>query len=134
MAKYTATAQTVAINNSVKFLTETGGKCNIRHKEGTGVFTLKGSGNCCNPARYRVSAHVVVTAATPNSIRFALYEDGEQLTDTLMAVVPASAGNVLSMQTETEVVVDCACSKLSLRAITDNAPLTAANMIITRVA
>lgn len=134
MAKYLAPTQTVAINNNVLFNTDISGKCTIRHRDGSGVFTVKGSGKCCNPARYRVSAHVVVTATAAGPIRLALFEDGEVLTGTSIDVVAAAAGNILSGTAETEILAECDCSKITLKALTDAVPITSATMLITRVA
>lgn len=131
MAKFIATTQIVEAGNDVIF----GGNnacCKIRHRDNTGIFTLRGSGNCCQPAVYRVDAHVVTTATAAVPITLVLVEDGEVIPDSEIALVPAAVGNVLSGQTSTEIVVDCDCAKVALRGLTA-VPLTIANLIITRI-
>lgn len=102
MAEFTAvTLQTVAANQNVLF-TETpvlGCNCNILHREGSGIVTLRGNTNQCR-ALYRVSfgANIEVPnggTVTPISVSIAI--DGEPLSSATAIFTPAAAeqfGNV----------------------------------------
>lgn len=131
MAKFIANTQIVEAGNNVVFA---GGNacCHIRHHDGTGIFTLKGSDKCCQPVRYKVDAHVVTTATAAVPITLILVVDGEVNQDTEIALVPAAVGNVLSGHTATEISVDCDCAKVALRGLTA-VPLTTGNLVITRI-
>ena len=130
MAQYIAQAQTVTAGSNVIFLTDESGGCRIRHQNGTGIFTVKGNGDCTS-AKYRVSVHVVVTATAAAPISLAITEDGEPIAATTMAAVPAAIGDVLSLDSVYEVSTTCDCTKLALRALSV-VPLTSAVMIIDR--
>lgn len=131
MAEFIATAQTLTAGQNVIFSRET--KCgNVRHRSDTGIFTLKGSKNCCNPAKYHVWVHVVTTATAATPIQLALAEDGEVLPETLIAIVPVAIGDVTSGDTVKEITVDCDCAKLALRAISAT-PLTSAILDVSRI-
>ena len=131
MAEYIAPAQIVTAGANVIFGSGRG-CCKIRHRDDTGIFTLKGSGNC-NPARYRVDFHIVTTATAAAPIQLVITEDGEPMPETTVAIVPAAIGDIISSQTSTEVVVDCDCAKVAVRALSA-VPLTAGNIIISRIA
>lgn len=134
MAVYTANAQTVAANSVAIFQNTTCKQnCNIKHNTGTGVFSLKGSGSCCNPARYRVAFHGVFTTTGTDPIQLALTVDGEYSPSDIISTPPVAAGTVLDGTIVTEVVVNCCCSKVAVRALTA-VPLTAGKLIIDRIA
>lgn len=122
-----------AVGGSVVFnSTAVCGDCNIKHRNGSALIKVRGSG-CCSRARYRVSFHGNVTG-TEAVTQLALYQDGEILPESLMSVVPAAAANVWSVDSDTEVYVDCGCSTLSVRSLTAGVTVNTASIIITRVA
>lgn len=131
MAQFIAPAQVITAGSNVIFANaDNYNCCRIKHQNGTGVFTVKGNGDGSS-ARYRVSVHVLVTATAAAPISLAITEDGEPITATTMAVVPAAIGDVLSMDSVYEIDTTCDCTKLALRALSA-VPLTAAVAIIER--
>lgn len=118
MAEYTLTTPTaVAVGASVPFNnTVIGGCCNIKHRAGSGIVTVRGGGCCKNPRRYRATFSANVTGVT-GTIQLGLYLDGELLPETLMSVNAASATNVLTVNTATEIIADCDCQKITARNI-----------------
>ena len=105
------------------------GCCNIRHREGSSIVVVKG-GTCCRPARYRVNFHANVTGVA-DAITFALVQDGEIMPETLMSVVPAAADDVWTISATAEVLVDCSCSRISVRNTGDAAvTVNTANIIV----
>ena len=105
------------------------GCCNVRHRAGSGIIKLKG-GSCCNPNVYLVHFHANVTDVN-GIIQLGLFLDGELLPETVMAVVAASADNVLSVDCATEIVVEGCCSSLSARVILGtDVTINTANIII----
>lgn len=136
MAQFISTApQTLAsVGDSIVFnSTNTSCNCNIRHRDGSAIIRLKGNGCCCNRARYRVSFHGNVSGLA-SGIQFAIYIDGEQLPETLMSVVPAAATDVLSVDADTEIYVDCDCAVLSVKTATAGVTVDTASIIINRIA
>lgn len=136
MAEYSLITPTaVALNSAVPFTnTIHSGCCCIRHKSGSGVFRLKG-GTCCSPARYRVRFNAsVVGVAGP--IRLAIYQDGEQLAETTMSVVPATATDIWSVSTDTEIDTDMGgYSSITVRVVAgDTVTVNTANITIEREA
>lgn len=132
MAKFLIPAQTRAAGEGVT-LNDTGvNSCAVWHEDGAVPITLRGSGCPKNPARYDVSAHVIVTGAAANTaVQLALVVDGEPLPDGLMAVVPVAVGAVWSADVTTQVTAG-STSRISLRAITA-AQITGGNVIVSRV-
>lgn len=120
MASYAAlTPQTLASGDAVTWLTTiVPGCCNIQHRNGTGTVTLKGSGCCCRPNNYRVCAHVVITATAAAAVQLQLALDGVAVPGSLIALVPATVGDVLSGDLCIDIPVDMCCSRLSLEAVT----------------
>lgn len=98
MPEYTATAlQNVLTGQNVVF-TETPVPCNkglVMHREGSGIFTLRGPGCACNQcfARYKVTfgGNIAIPAggdiAAPVSLAIAL--EGEPLASATMIETPA---------------------------------------------
>lgn len=131
MAEYiNITPQTVATNSPIIFnQTTVPGCCKIQHRNGSGAVKLHG-GTCCNPSRYRVSVHANVLGVV-GAIQFGIFQDGELLPETLMAVVPGGATDVWSIDATTEVKVDCNCSQISVRNLTASTiTVNTANIII----
>ncbi len=127
MASYAAlTPQTLAAGAAVTWQTTiVPGCCNIQHRNGTGTISLRGSGCCCDPNVYHVCAHIVTTATAAAAIQMQLALDGVAIPGTLIALVPATVGDVLSADVCYDIPVDCGCSRLSLIAVTA-VPLTTA--------
>lgn len=121
------------VGDSVAFaINKTSCNCNIRHREGSSIIRLKGSNWSCNRAKYRVSVHANVQGVA-GPIIFALYEDGEQIPETVTSVVPAAATDVWSVDTDSEIFVDCDCASISFRTLTPDVSVETASIIINRV-
>lgn len=134
MAEFRATAQTLAIGDLVAFAGSTKRCANVVHRDGSGTFTLKGSKNCCNPAKYIVHLHAVITAAAATTTyQLQLAVDGEPIPSSLISVKAAASGDVLSGSCAITVDSYYCCDKLAVRAVTA-VPLTSADIIIERVA
>lgn len=132
MAEFFAGAQALAAGDLVAFAGQTKRCANVVHHAGSGVFTMKG-GTCCNPARYMVHLHVVETAVDTNPVQLVLYVDGEPVQASLIALPSVAAGSLLSGDTTLMIESSCACTKLSVHAVTA-VGLTAAIINIDRVA
>lgn len=97
MAEFTnASTALVAAGQNVP-LTETAvaGNCNIVHREGAGIVTLRGNTNQFR-ARYRVSfgANIAIpTGGTVEAISLALAINGEPLTSATAIFTPAAVGD-----------------------------------------
>lgn len=115
MAEYTSTAtQTVAIGQNVLFTERTSGNknCNIMHREGSGIITLRGSNSCCNPARYKVSfgGNIAVAAGgTVGPISVAIALAGEPLYASTATVTPAAIGDFFNVYASAVITVPCNC-------------------------
>lgn len=135
MAEYALLNPTlVPLNSAVPYTTVIcEGGCNVKHRSGSGIVIVRG-GTCCKEARYRVNFHANVTGIA-GAIQLAIYQDGEQLPETLMSVVPAAATDILSVDAETEVCTNCDCTNISVRVVT-GAPVTVntASIIVNREA
>lgn len=132
MAGFIAGPQALAVNDLVAFAGDTKRCANVVHRSGSGLFTLKG-GTCCNPARYMVHLHVVETAVDTEAKQFVLYVDGEPIPESMIALPPVAVGTVLSGDVTISIDSACACTKLSVHAMTA-AGLTSAVINIDRVA
>lgn len=132
MAQFIAGVQALAPNDLVAFAGQTKRCANVVHNAGSGLFTLKG-GSCCNPARYSIHLHIVTTALTTDPQQLILYVDGEPIQPSLIAVPPVTAGVAQSGDTTYMVESACACTKLSVHAVTA-VGLTSAVINIDRVA
>lgn len=113
MAEYTAVAlQTVAAGQNVLF-TETPicGGCYVAHREGSGIFQLKGHHNRCK-SRYKVSfgANIALPAGgTVGPISVALSLDGEPLASATAIVTPAAVSEFGNIYVAVFVEVPCGC-------------------------
>lgn len=114
----------------------------ITHRDGSGVFRLKGAGNCCKTI-YRVTfnANIAVAPADEGgvlgAISVALQEDGETLQNAVATVVPAAIGDAFSVSVSTFVVIPCGCCvTVSVENISDGTAIevTNSNIIFDRVA
>lgn len=140
MAEFTANAlQTVEQNQDVLYTnTVVRGNCNIVHRGGSGLVTLKGN-TCQCRARYKVSfgGNVRIPATgTVAPISLSIAIDGEPLSSTSMIFTPAAVGdfgNVFSA-VFLEVPAGC-CSQISVRNTSTQAiEVQNANLIVERVA
>lgn len=113
MAEYTAILlQTVAEGQNVLF-TETPVPCcrgNVQHREGSGVFRLRGPQQ--GRARYRVSfgGNIAIPAGgTVGEISLAISVDGEPLASATAIVTPAAVDELWNVYTSVLVEAGCGC-------------------------
>lgn len=113
MAEYTNIGiATVAAGQNVP-LTETAvsGNCNIVHREGAGIVTLRGLTQQCN-ARYKVSfgANIAIPdGGTVEAITAALSVDGEALASATATVTPAAVEDYFNIYVSVIVTVPRGC-------------------------
>ena len=138
--EYTAIQiQTVAPASNVIFYNSVI-PCNkgyVIHRDGSGLFTLKGiTSQCQNKARYlvtfsaNIAAAEALTAAVPVSIALAI--NGEPLPETNSIVTVAAADffyNV-SRSVYIDVPKNC-CLTISIRNTSDDIPIDVQNAVIT---
>lgn len=141
LAEYTSIGtQTVAAGQNVAF-TETPVGCNrgfVTHREGSGVFTLRGITNQCR-ARYKVSfgANIAVpTGGTAGPISVAIAISGEPLASATAIVTPAAAGEFFNIFTAVYIDVPRGCCTTVAVENTSTQAIDVANsnLIIERVA
>ena len=141
MAEYTAISrQTVPAGQNVSF-TESPVPCNkgyVIHREGSGVFTLRGITNqrC---ARYKVSFGgniAIPTGGTVGPISVALALEGEPLGSATAIVTPAAVDEFFNVFAAVYVTVPCGCCVSVAVENTSTQPIDIqnANIIIERVA
>lgn len=103
--------QTVAIGQNVLFMDEpVCGNCNIMHREGSGIVTLRAPQNQC--ARFLVGFSGNITVAedgTVGAISVAIAVDGEPLQSTNMIVTPAAIGDYFNVSSQAYINVPCGC-------------------------
>lgn len=113
MAEYTnASIVAVATGQNVP-LTETAvnGGCNVMHREGAGIVTLRGNTNQCR-ALYRVSYGgniAIPDGGTVEAITAALSVDGEALASATATVTPAATENYFNIFVSAIVSVPRGC-------------------------
>lgn len=112
MAQYVANAiQTVAIGQNVLFTdTPVCGNCNIMHREGSGIVTLRSPEKQC--ARFLVDFSGNITVAedgTVGAISVAIAVSGEPLQSTNMIVTPAAIGDYFNVSSQAYINVPCGC-------------------------
>lgn len=141
MAEYTNIGiQTVAAGQNVAF-TETPVPCNrgyVNHREGSGVFTLRGITNQCR-ARYKVSygGNIGIPGGgTVSSISLALAIEGEPLASATSIVTPVAVGDFANVFTAVYIEVPRGCCLSVAVENTSDQPISVANsnLIIERVA
>lgn len=138
MAEYTAAAlQTVEVGNSVVFAaTPIPGKRCIIHREGSGIFILRGIGNQCR-ARYRITFNGNITGETAQTeVALAIALEGEAIPSTRMVSTPATADVLGNVSATTFVDVPAGVGfSISVRNVGTTAlDVADANLIIERVA
>ena len=132
MAEFIGGAQALAVGDLVAFAGQTKRCANVVHRAGSAIFTMKG-GTCCNPAKYMVHLHVVTSAPTTDPQQLVIYVDGEPVPYSLIAFPAVTAGTAQSGDVAIAVESVCACTKLSVHAVTA-VGLTSAVINIDRVA
>ena len=140
MAEYTANAiQTVASNQNILFTSTpvSGNRC-IQHREGSGLFTLRGITNQ-NSARYLIdfSGNIAVpTGGTAGAISIAIAISGEADNASTMIVTPAAVDEYFNVSSGIYVTVPKGCCvTISVENIsTQSISVQNANLIVTRVA
>lgn len=133
--------QTVAEDANVLFMDGSRActKGFITHRDGAGLFRLKGSGNSCKSI-YRVTfnANIAVAAGgTAGPISIALQEDGETLGNAIATVTPAAIGEFFNVSITTFISIPCGCCvSVSVENISDGTAIDVsnANIIFDRVA
>ena len=140
MAEYLAvSAQEVAANENVIFTNTAvqGNNC-IKHREGSGIVTLRGITNQCR-ARYFVdfSANIAVpTGGTAGAISLAIAISGESVLSSQMISTPAAVDqyNNVSSGIYIDVPAGC-CANIAVKNTSTQAINVAnANLVVTREA
>lgn len=140
MAEFTGIAvQSVLTNQNVLF-TETpvcSNNCNIIHREGSGIVTLKGNTNQCR-ALYKVSFGgniAVPTGGTPGAISVAIALEGEALASATATVTPAAVAEFFNVYTSVFVAVPrgCCVTVAVENTSTQTISVQNANLIVERV-
>lgn len=141
MAEYTAIAlQTVAAGQNVAF-TESPVSCGrgyVNHRDGSGVFTLRGITNQCR-ARYKITYGgniSVPTGGTVGPISIALAIEGEPLASATAIVTPAAVNEFFNVfvAVYVEVPRGCCVSVAAENTSTQAINVQNSNIIIERVA
>lgn len=140
MAEYVAVAnQSVATNGNVVFTNTAvqGSNC-IKHREGSGIITLRGITNQCR-ARYFVefSANIAVpTGGTAGAISLAIAISGEPVLSSQMISTPAAVEQFNNVSTGIYVDVPAGCCvNIAVENTSDQAiDVANANIIVTREA
>ena len=141
MAEYTNVAvQTVAENANVLF-SETPYGCTkgyVTHREGAGIFRLRGITNQCR-ALYKVwfGANVAITAGeTVTPISLALSIDGEELGSSTAIATPAAIADFTNVSVAAYIPVERGCCvTVAVENTSDQAiDVQNANLIIERIA
>lgn len=140
MAEFTnVTLQSVLTNQNVLF-TETpvcSNNCNIMHREGSGIITLRGATNQCR-ALYKVSFGgniAVPTGGTAEAISIAIALEGEALASATATVTPAAVEEFFNVYTSVFVSVPrgCCMTVAVENVSTQTISVQNANLIVERV-
>lgn len=104
--------QTVNANQNVYFTnTVICGNCNIIHRTGSGLVTLRGLTDQCR-ARYRITFTgniAIPTGSTVGPIQLAIAVNGETIPATAMIVTPAAVENYFNVHGDTFIEVPRGC-------------------------
>ena len=141
-AEYSFTAvQTVAVGDNVLFANgyRACNKGYVRHRDDSGLFTLRGAGNC-GRALYKVQFNgniAIAAGGTVEPISVALTINGETLANAEAIVTPAAIGDFFNVSAATFIDVPCGCClTVSVENTSDTTDIDVqnANIIIERVA
>ncbi len=110
----------------------------VKHREGSGIVTLRGLTNQCN-ARFRVgfSGNIAIpTGGTVGEISLAVAIEGEPLQSTRMRVTPAAVDNYFNVSAQADICVPRGCCASVAVENTSGVPVNVqnANLIVTREA
>ena len=140
MAEYIATdVQTVEANQNILFTdTLICGSNSIFHRQGSGLFTLRGITNQCR-ARFKVTfgANIAIPeGGTVNPISVAIAINGEPILSTTMIATPAAASQFFNVGRTIYIDIPAGCcSQISIKnTSTQSISIEDANLIIDRVA
>lgn len=108
--------QTVAENENILFMNGSWAcsKGNVTHRDGSGIFRLKGAGNGCKTI-YRVTfnANIAVAPAVDGGvlvpISIAIKEDGETVGNATAVATPAAIGSFFNVSVTTFITIPCGC-------------------------
>lgn len=140
MAEYIANnVQLVDRNNNVIFTdTVVSGCCNIIHRAGSGIITLRGvTGQSCTRFKVIFSGNVALpstsTAAT-DPISLAIAIDGEPILSTTMISTPGAVSLYNNISTSTYIdVPNCCCATIAVENTSSQSiNIQNANIIISR--
>lgn len=131
--------QTILPNQNAAF-TETPVRCckgYVTHREGSGIFTLRGCTNQCR-ARYKVTFNgniAIPTGGAVAPISVALAISGEPLYSTIATVTPAAVENYFNVAVSAFIEVDRGCcTNIAVENVSTQAiNLANPNIIIERV-
>ncbi len=109
----------------------------IQHRDGSGIFFLKGSSNGCR-AVYRVTFNgniAIATGGTVGPISVALTINGESLGNATAIVTPAAIGDFFNVSVTTFIDIPCGCCvTVSVENTSDTAiDVINANIVFERV-
>ena len=142
MAEYSyVPLQTVAVDENILFMDGCRAcrKGYVQHREGSGIFTLRGVTNQCK-AVYKVQFNgniAISTGGTVEPISVALTINGEALGNATATVTPAAIGDFFNVSVATFIDVPCGCCltvSVENTSATTAIDVTNANIIIDRVA
>lgn len=142
MAEYSyIPLQTVAVDENVLFMDGCRAcrKGYVQHREGSGIFTLRGVTNQCK-AVYKVQFNgniAIATGGAVEPISVALTINGEALGNATAIVTPAAVGDFFNVSVATFIDVPCGCCltvSVENTSATTAIDVTNANIIIDRVA
>lgn len=133
--------QTVAVDENVLFMDgfRACRKGYVQHRNGSGIFTLRGATNQCK-AVYKVQFNgniAIATGGTVEPISVALTINGETLGNATAIVTPAAIGDFFNVSIATFIDVPCGCCvtvSVENASLTTAIDVTNANIIIDRVA
>lgn len=142
MAEYSfVPTQSVGLDDNILFAN--GSRCcrkgYVQHRDDSGIFTLKGAGNC-GRAIYKVQFNANIAIAeggTVEPISIALTINGEELGNATAVVTPAAIGDFFNVSVSTLIDVPCGCCvtiSVENTSATTEIDVANANIIIDRVA
>ena len=142
MAEYSfVPTQSVGVDDNILFTN--GSRCcrkgYVQHRDDSGIFALKGAGNC-GRAIYKVQFNANIAIAeggTVEPISVALTINGEELGNATATVTPAAIGDFFNVSVSTLIDVPCGCCvtiSVENTSATTEIDVANANIIIDRVA
>lgn len=142
MAEYSF-VPTQSVGNNDNILFTNGSRCcrkgYVQHRDDSGIFTLKGAGNC-GRAIYKVQFNANIAIAeggTVEPISVALTINGEELGNATAIVTPTIIGSFTNVSVSTLIDVPCGCCVtigVENTSATTEIDVANANIIIDRVA